>query len=139
MTILRNVVLVVLVLLTGSGCGGLNSLGVKNQADMLSVLMNRYAADFRWGRYTDAYKYHVNQAGQQPDVDLAYLENFSVTDFRIINPSMNETATMANVSVEIDYVNNQYGTVNTLKHTQLWWFSADYNRWFIESEFPVLN
>ena len=136
MIILRNVFLLVLVLFSVSGC---ESMSVKNQADMLSVLINRYAADYRWGRYTDAYKYHVNQSGQQPEVDLSQLENFSVTDFRIIDPSMNELATMATVAVEIDYINNQYGTVKTMKHTQLWWFSPELNRWFIESEFPLLK
>ena len=136
MNILRNFLFIGLILLSGAGCA---TMGAKNQADLLSTQVNQYAADFRWGRYRDAYKYHVDQEGRQPAADLAQLENFSITDFRILGLSLNETATIAEVPVEIEYVNNQYGSVSKINQKQLWWFSQEKQTWFVESAFPVLE
>ena len=117
----------------------METLNVKNQADKLSVALDHYAADLRWGRYREAYGYHVHRDGTKSKVDLEHLEGFSVTSCTPIEPAMNADATEAVVPIEMKYYNEQYGTLRTYKETQKWWFNAELKMWLIETDFPDLN
>lgn len=119
-----------------SGCASLN---VRNQSDMLYTAMTQYGAAYRWGRIREAYSYHIDRDGKKPETDLDRFENFSVTDFKPIDPVVNEDATEAVVPIVIDYYNEQDGNLRKFKDTQHWWFSTEKKRWFVESAFPVFK
>lgn len=112
------------------------AMNVRNQTDKLNRTLIQYGADLRWGRINDAYNYHVNKNGEQPPFDLSIMDNFSITSFTPVNPVMNETGTEATIPVEIDYYDDQYGTLKKLKTTQIWWYREESKRWYTESDFP---
>jgi hypothetical protein len=128
--------LIVLVVILVTACSGLN---VKNQADKLRTALDDYGAALRWGRYNHAYVFHIDQQGKQPEVDLNALEKYSVTAFRPVDPVLNEDATEATIPVEIDYYDEQYGTLKKFKYIQKWWFNAEIKRWLIASDFPIFE
>ena len=112
------------------------NLSIKNQADKLKTTLDDYGAALRWGRYNYAYTFHIDQEGKQPLIDLNALENFSVTAFKPVDPVLNAEGTEATIPVEIDYYDEQYGTLKKFKYIQKWWFNAEAKRWLIASEFP---
>lgn len=124
---------IIVLCLLSVACANMN---VKNQADKLHHSLTEYGADLRWDRKNYAYAYHVFRDGTQPEVDLENLERFSVTGFKPLNPVLNEDATEATIPVEIDYYDEQFGTLRKIKYTQQWWFQEESKRWLIESEFP---
>ena len=115
------------------------NMSVRNQADKLGTTLDDYGAALRWGRYNHAYAYHFDKEGKQPPVDLNALEKFSVTSFKPVDPVLNEDATEATVPVQIDYYDEQYGTLKTFKYIQKWWFNAEIKRWLTSSDFPVFE
>ena len=117
----------------------METMNVKNHTDRLSLALNHYGADLRWGRYVEAYAYHVNRDGIKPLVNMDRLEGFSITSFTPVETALNADATEAVVPIEIKYYDEQYGTLRTLKETQKWWFNATLNMWLIESNFPDLK
>lgn len=127
----------VLALVLCSAC--METMKVRNQADRLTTALDLYGADLRWGRYHEAYGYHVNRDGNKPQVNLERLEGYSVTSFTPIAPVLNTEATEAAVPIEIKYYDEQYGMLRTLKETQKWWFDVKANMWHIESDFPILK
>lgn len=129
-------VLFLLLLLTAGGC---NNLNVKNQVSKLDTSLRHYGADLRWGRFNQAYQYHINRDGQQPPLDLERMENFSVTNFKPVDPVVNEEGTEAEIPVQIDYYDEQYGTLKKIKYTQHWWFNVENSRWYTESDYPAFK
>ena len=125
--------LLVLVVILSAACTDLN---IKNQADKLKSSLEDYGAALRWGRYNHAFAFHIDQDGKQPEIDLNALEKFSVTAFKPVDPVLNAEATEATIPVEIDYYDEQYGTLKKFKYIQKWWFNTEVKRWFIASEFP---
>lgn len=134
MRILYGMLLVVLVV--AAGC---NNINVRNNVSKLDTSLRHYGADLRWGRFNQAYQYHLGREGTRPTVDMAKMENFSVTDFKPIDPVVNETATEAEVPVEIDYYDEQYGTLKKIRYTQYWWFDPESKHWFTESDYPAFK
>lgn len=121
-------------------CGAcMESMNVRNQSDRLAMALDHYGADLRWGRYSQAYTYHVNREGKKPQLNLERLEGFSVTSFTPADPVLNADATEAVIPVEIKYYEKQYAMLRTVKETQTWWFDAKTNTWYIESDFPTLK
>ncbi|HKK16139.1 MAG TPA: hypothetical protein VJ981_05495 [Gammaproteobacteria bacterium] len=116
--------------------GGCNNINVKNQVSKLDTSLRHYGADLRWGRFNQAYQYHVSREGTRPAIDLANLENFSVTNFKPIDPVVNEIGTEAEIPVEIDYYDEQYGTLKKIRYTQHWWYDTESKHWFTESDYP---
>lgn len=127
----------VFVLVLCSAC--METMKVKDQSDRLTLALTHYGADLRWGRYHEAYGYHVNREGIKPQINLERLEGFSITSFTPIQPALNATATEAVVPFEMKYYDEQYGTLRTLKETQKWWFDVERNVWHIETDFPILR
>ena len=117
----------------------METMNVKNHTDRLSMALDHYGADLRWGRYRDAYAYHVNRDGKQPQINMDRLEGFSVTSFTPVEPVLNAAATEAVVPFEMKYYDELYGTLRTLKETQKWWFNAELNTWLNESDFPAMK
>ena len=118
---------------------GCESLNIKNQADKLRTSLDHYGAALRWDRINEVYAFHVTRDGKQPEVDLEKVENYSVSSFKPIDPVLNAEATEAVVAVEIDYYDEQYGTLRKLKETQHWWFNAEKKLWFTDSAFPAFK
>jgi len=133
---LRYLLLMLALVLSGA-C--MESMNIRNQADRLSMALDQYGADLRWGRYNQAYVYHINHDGVRPEVNLERLEDFSVTSFTPSGPVLNADATEAVVPIEIKYYEKQYAMLRTLKETQKWWFDAKTKSWFVESDFPFLK
>lgn len=115
------------------------NISISNQADKLRTALSDYGAALRWGRYNQAYAYHFDRDGNQPKVDFNELEKYSVTSYKPLDPILNEDATEATVPVEIDYYNEQYGTLKKFKYTQKWWYNPEVKRWLTASEFPVFK
>ena len=88
------------------------------------------------GRYKSAYDYHVSPDGTKPPANLDQLEEISVTGIEIVEKTVNEDHTEANVKVVVSYYIKSYGTVEKLKLDQTWWVNEETGQWFIDGEFP---
>jgi len=121
-----------------SGCG---TLSARNQADKLERSVTHYASALRWGRLQEAINYHMTQDGKSTEVNLEYLEQFSVTSLDVISKTLIPSAekdgvTEADINFEMNYYHKEQGTVRKLKLNQVWWYSKEHNTWLIESDFP---
>lgn len=121
-----------------SGCG---TLSARNQADKLERSVTYYASALRWGRLQEAINYHMTQDGKSAEVNLEYLEQFSVTSLDVISKTIIPSAekdgvTEADINFEMNYYHKEQGTVRKLKLNQVWWYSKKHNTWLIESDFP---
>jgi hypothetical protein len=123
----------VVVLLT-TACA---KMEVREHTSRLDKSVISYGADLRWGRYTDAYNYHVYRDGSRPEVNFEVLKDIKITSVKAVKPTINnEDATEATVPYQFEYYDERYSTVKSVKQTQYWWYSEDAKRWLIESEFP---
>ena len=126
--------LIILACLMLTACSGIKA---RDQVDRLNNSLIQYGAALRWDRINMAYAFHVDRDGNQPSYDLDYMENFSVTDFRTVEPDVNnEEGTEATVPVEIDYYDERTGNLRKLKYTQIWWYREESRQWYTESPFP---
>lgn len=121
-----------------SGCG---TLSARNQADKLERSVTHYASALRWGRLREAAGLHMTQDGKFAEVNLEYLEQFSVTSLDVISKTIIPSAekdgvTEADINFEMNYYHKEQGTVRKLKLNQVWWYSKKHNAWLIESDFP---
>ncbi|NIN61160.1 MAG: hypothetical protein GWO08_11775 [Gammaproteobacteria bacterium] len=131
---IRALLFLSVVVLLSTACA---KLEVREHTSRLNTSVIQYGADLRWGRYTDAYNYHVHRDGSQPEVNLEVLKDIKITSVKAVEPTINnEDATEATVPYQIEYYDERYSTVKSIKQTQNWWYSEDAKRWLIESEFP---
>ncbi|MCH8262819.1 MAG: hypothetical protein IIA77_07200 [Proteobacteria bacterium] len=131
-------VIVVMCVMSGSGCGALKA---KNQAEKFERSLTQYVAALRWGRLREAVSFHVAQDGTVAAVNLEYLENFSVTSFKIISKTIipsseKDGINEAVVVAEMSYFHKEQGTIRKSNLNQLWWYNAEIKRWLVETEFP---
>ncbi len=133
----KQIVLIAMILLVFTAC---QRMAAREHSDDLNTAVIHYGADLRWGRYTDAYSYHIYRDGTRPKVDFENLKNIKVTSVEAIKPTINnDEVTEATVPFKIDYYDERYSTVNTINQTQYWWYNKEVKRWFIESDFPDLK
>lgn len=116
-----------------SGCSGVKT---KRRVLTLDDSINHYVQDLRWSRLDDAAAYHVNRDGQKADIDLKAMEPIKITEYRIIDKKVNDDVTEATVTGELEYYNNEYGTLKKISLHQKWWFEEKSGKWFLESDFP---
>ncbi|MCH8163171.1 MAG: hypothetical protein IIA99_03650 [Proteobacteria bacterium] len=74
-------------------------------------------------------------------MNLEYLENFSVTSFKIISKTIipsseKDGINEAVVVAEMSYFHKEQGTIRKSNLNQLWWYNAEIKRWLVETEFP---
>lgn len=131
---IRALLCLSVVVLLSTACA---KMEVREHTSRLDKSVIQYGADLRWGRYTDAYNYHVYRDGSQPEVNLEDLKDIKITSVKAVKPTINnEDATEATVPYQFEYYDERYSTVKSFKQTQYWWYSEDAKRWLIESEFP---
>ena len=134
---MKQLLLILIILMSCAAC---QRMAVREHTDSLNMAVIHYGADLRWGRYTDAYSYHVYRDGTRPNYDLESLNNIKITSVEPVKPVINnEEATEATVPFKIDYYDERYNTVKTIHQTQQWWYNEEVERWYIESEFPELK
>ncbi len=124
-----------------AGCGTLDRLGNKNQAEQLSRSVTYYGSALRWARYREAVSYHVTQDAEFAEVDVEDLENFGVTSVEVLSKTIIPGAeeggvTEAAIEIEISYFHKEQGTIRKVRLNQTWWYNAEIRRWSIETEFP---
>lgn len=112
--------------------------GVKTKSRVLSLddSINHYVQDLRWSRLDEAAAYHVNRDGQKADIDLKAMAPIRITEYRIIDKTVNEDITEATVTGELEYYSNDYGTLKKIPLHQIWWFEEKSGKWYLESDFP---
>ena len=121
------------IILIQFACG---STGEQKKAVSLNDAIDDYAYALRWGRIDDAVSYHVNEEGIKPDIDQNVMKSIRVTGFSIKSRTINTEQTEAIVESELNYYNDEYGTLRSLEYTQSWWYQPDMQQWFLDSEFP---
>jgi len=131
-------IVVVMCAMSISGCG---TLEAKNQADKFERSLTQYASALRWARLREAVSFHMTQDGKVAVVNLEYLENFSVTSFKIISKTIipsseKDGINEAIVVAEMSYFHKEQGTIRKSNLNQLWWYNLEIKRWLIETEFP---
>ncbi len=132
---LHKLVVVLLV----SICSACTALNTQNQQDKFETSIGQYGAALRWGRYNEAYSFHIRKDETQPEVDLEKLEKFSVASFKILERTVNPETTEIILLVEIGYYDEQFGTLRKMKQKQIWWFNEKIKRWLTEADYPDLK
>jgi hypothetical protein len=106
------------------------------KAQNLNKAIDEYAYALRWHRIDDAVSYHKNKDGTKPAIDLTPMNDVRVTGFSIDKKVLGKDMMDATVTGEYRYYKEDYGTLNTLKFEQHWWFDPEAERWYVDSAFP---
>ena len=135
--LLLSIVIATCVMLV-SGCA---TIDARNQADKLERAVKEYSSALRWARLEDAISLHVTRDKKYLEVDIEHLENFGVTSFevvsqRLIPSSEKGGVTEAIIVFKMSYFHKEQGTLRKSKLEQIWWYSAEFKHWLIESDFP---
>lgn len=131
---------IVFILIIGlAACNPMNRLDTKQKATELNDALTYYGVAWRWSHHKDAWTYHVDAKGVQPDIDIEIYKDFRVTHIdtteRLINPDQTE----AFITFEIKYYDENRATVESKKFEQRWWYNEEFRQWYTDSEFPKLD
>jgi len=126
-------------LLVVSLCTACTALNIQNRSDKFELSLRQYGSALRWGHWTDAYSYHITRDKKQPEVDIEKLERFSIAGFGILEQIMDPEGTEVIILVDINYYDEQIGTLRNIRQQQVWWFNEETKRWLTESDFPDLK
>ena len=127
------IVLLGITILSLTGC---NSSGTRKKMETLEDSINQYAFALRWGRYEDAYNYHIDEQGNKAEMHLDRLEPIRVTGFHIIEKTVNAELTEAMVKGDLNYYHNEYGTLRKAPLEQTWWYREEDKKWYLKTPFP---
>jgi hypothetical protein len=131
---LRKLALYCLVVLLAA-CGAAE----KKKAYDLNEAIDDYVAALRWSRGDEARSYHLTRDGERPPEDVSAMEDIRVTGYHIRKRAINQELDAASVTADIDYYQEEYGTLKHMTLHQEWWYNEELNRWFIESDFPTFE
>lgn len=129
---IRNSAIVLFICLLVAGCGEMQT----QRVDKLNEAVEAYGQALRWGRYSDADLFQVAKDGTRTRIDEKTLADIRITDYTVLNQHLNEDATSADVSGEIEYFNTSYATVQKVPFTQKWWYNDKLKHWLVESPLP---
>jgi hypothetical protein len=113
-----------------------NGVGTKKKSEGLETAIDEYVAALRWGRFDKAVEYHFDKEDNSLDVDTSKLEYIKVTGHTFKKKVINEEVDEAALQLELQYYNEEYGTVKKIIIDQVWWYSEDAKRWLLSSDFP---
>ncbi len=125
---------VILLLILLNGCAGMVN---RDKMSRLQSSITAYGQAMRWARYQNAHDLHLGKDGFKPKLILEKYDGINVTAYNIIQDvSLNEEQTEADVTAEISYYSDKYGTVDKIRHPQHWWFDEEIKRWFLDANMP---
>jgi hypothetical protein len=116
-----------------AGCAGMTA---SSRTDKFEQTARAYERFMRWGEFQNAYAL----AGAAPGVlpDFQRLQNIRVTSYEpLAAPQANADVSQIIQMVEIRYVHLHQMSERRLSDRQQWAYSADDNRWKLQSPFPV--
>ena len=113
-----------------------NQYNVQKKVNRLEETITSYGVALRWAEHQTLYSYYVSPNGTQPPADLDRLKEISVTGHQVLEKTINEDHTEAEVKMLVKYYIKTEGTLKELKMNQAWWFNEPNSQWFIDGEFP---
>lgn len=118
-----------------AGCGAAEKKKLTNLNDSIES----YGYALRWSRSDEAREFHLERDHTRWEIDLSAMDEIRVTSYKIRNRVVNKTLDEATVEAELNYYNEQYGTVKNMTLEQQWWYDPESERWYIESDFPTFD
>ncbi len=131
-----NIVSKVFLIVLISSLSACNSYQLKKKGNSLESTLTSYGVALRWAEHQTLYGYYVSPNGTQPPADLAGLQEVSVTGLEVIEKTINEEHTEANVKAIVSYYLKTQGNIKKLKLDQNWWYNEPNKQWYIDGEFP---
>lgn len=120
---------------------GLAACGMAQKKKMndLNRSVESYVAALRWSRTEDARGFHLDRDHNKPEIDTSAMDEIRVTGYKIRKRIVNEALNEATITADLDYYNEEYGTLKNMTLVQQWWYDPEAERWFIESDFPTFE
>ena len=115
------------------GCG---TVQTQERLTALDDSIRTYAKTLRWAEYEEAARYMVFREREPVSIDFEALEKIRITAYEVYDRELNTEQDEASISVRIEYYHEDTGVVNSLKDKQLWWFSLENERWFLDDSLP---
>ena len=116
---------------------GCSNMAEREKVSLLQTSIRQYGQAVRWARYKNMYDFHLGKDGFKPKLILDKYKGIQVTAFNIIEDGeISDELKEADVIAEISYYDEDYATVNTIKHLQHWWYEEESKRWFIDAKLP---
>lgn len=117
-----------------TGCSGVQK---REKVSTLQTAIRQYGQAVRWARYKNMYDFHLGQDGFRPKLNLDKYKGIQVTSFNVVEDGeIDEELKKADVVAEFSFYDEDYATVNTIKHYQHWWFEEESKRWFLDATLP---
>ena len=113
-----------------------NGISTRQKGEGLATAMDEYIASLRWGRFDSAKAFHLGKDDTQPQIDSSKLEYIRVTGHTVKKKTVNEALDEAVVEIEMEYYNNEYGTLKKIIIKQAWWYHHKAKSWYLSSDFP---
>lgn len=133
---IRQITGLVLVLLIAVAPMGCKKAEVRERSEDLNYSMQVYGSLVRWGEWSDAVAYHKPREGEAELPDYEFLEGLRVTDFKMLGSAGNADSGEAVAEVRIDYHYEFDNRIQTLHQRQVWYYSEEDERWWLDSPFP---
>ena len=108
-----------LLLLAVTGCETVNTIKEKQLGVELEEYLKQYQGTVRWGRMEDAYGFLKPEIARQVRIPKG-LENFRVTQYRVIKPPTFRSKTTATQTIAISYILLDRQIERTLIDDQVW-------------------
>lgn len=115
-----------------SGCAQLN---MRQKPLLLEDALNAYGSALRWGHANTANSFLRARDGTPLASDSPFRKDLRVAEYRV---STRTPVTDSEVLVEarLAYMSTTTGTLQQHQDRQLWWYSDDDRRWYLEGAVP---
>lgn len=114
-------------------CNGVN---IKQQVRTLDEAITEYNTSLRWGMYKNVDAYNKSADGISTPVNREAMKDIRITGYEVMEKHLNSDATEAIVKGQINYYNNEFGTLRKVPFEQKWWYDTESNHWFVEGAMP---
>ncbi len=130
----RLILIMLIPCILSTACSGVQK---REKVSTLQTAIKQYGQAVRWARYKNMYDFHLDKDGNKPKLNLNDYKGIQVTAFNVVEDGeINEELKEADVIAEFSYYDEDYATVNTIKHVQHWWYEEEVKRWFLDAKLP---
>ncbi len=130
-------VLFVILLLALTGCW---NTGASKRTNQFEETLDAYRLLIRWGKFERALNYIRLREGELRPFDREFYRKIHVTRYDIVDEIAFgkdvDDPREIHIITAIEFLHDDDITVKTMRYRQIWWYSEQAQRWFLDSDLP---
>ncbi|PCH86037.1 MAG: hypothetical protein COB26_04755 [Piscirickettsiaceae bacterium] len=125
--------LLLVTVLFASGCAHLTT---EKKLEKLQATQKLYWKSLRWKSYESAASIVRFRNPARKLADFANLSRITVTNYEAGASLPTAEEDVYKTYVQFSYVQNATGRLLQVRHEEIWWYDADTNAWYLDSDMP---